>query len=291
MLATSSERRTLEVRAVGADAFEHIYPLLREFKNAKMSKNDWRKMLFAYSWEGRPERGFALYADEELVGFLGTIFSKRKIDGREQLVCNTSSWFVREPYRTASMHLLKPVLALRDCTIVNLTPTPRSYDIFEKMGFKPLEVERLLLPPVDFGFRGGSFASAPASIAPYLDNDEGTICREVSAVDNVHHVLLRRGTSQCYLVATRLRVKRVPLAELHYIGSPEFFWHNRALAHWALFRTMGVAGIAVDRRFAGGRDIRVAIHRGAKRLYRPQFPDTPPNAVDNLYSELMTLKV
>jgi hypothetical protein len=282
----------LEVRAVDADAFQQIYPLLLEFKNAKMSEHDWRKMLFAYSWEGRPERGFALYADGELVGFLGTIFSKRRIAGREQLVCNTSSWFVREAYRTASMLLLKPVLALRDCTIVNLTPTPRSYDIFKALGFKPLESERLLLPALaSSGLPCGSFISAPNEIEISLDADESKICRELSEVDGVYHVLLRRANRQCYLVATRLRVKNVPLAELHYIGDREFFWQNRALANWALFRTMRVAGIAVDSRFAGDRRFTFAIHRSAKRLYRQQFPDTPPDAVDNLYSELMTVKI
>lgn len=292
MLATSPERQTLEVRTVDANAFEEIYPLLLEFKNAKMSAADWRKMLFAYSWAGRPERGFALYAAGELVGFLGTIFSKRTIAGREQLVCNTSSWFVQESYRTASMLLLKPILALHDCTIVNLTPTPRAYEIFEKFGFKPLESERLLLPPiVSIGLRGGSFVGAPSEIGRYLEGDERTICRELSEFDGVYQVLLRRGNEQCYLVATRLRIKRVPLAELHYIGNTDFFWRNRGLAHWALFRTMRVAGISIDRRFAGSRRFAFAIRRSAKRLYRPLFADTPPEAVDNLYSELMTVKI
>jgi hypothetical protein len=54
---------------------------------------------------------------------------------------------------------------------------------------------------------------------------------------------------------------------------------------------MGVAGIAVDRRFAGSRRFGFAIRRSANRLYRPQFPDTAPCEVDNLYSELMTVKI
>ncbi len=292
MLAPSAGRQVLEVRAVGADAFEQIYPLLKEFKNPKMTERDWRDMLFDYAWEGRAERGFALYAGDEIVGFLGTIFSSRRIDGRDVLLCNTSSWIVREPYRTASILLLKPVLALRDCTIVNLTPTKRSHDIFEKLGFKQLESERLLLPPVILPWaRGASFITSPNEIAPLLDADERIICRDFSSVDGVRHLLLRRSGRQCYIVATRLQVRHVPFAELHYIGDHNFFWSNRALAHWALLRTMRVAGIALDRRFAGERNIRFAIRRSTRRLYRPQFHDIVPSAIDNLYSELMTVKI
>jgi hypothetical protein len=190
------------------------------------------------------------------------------------------------------MLLLKPVLALRDCTIVNLTPTKRSYEIFEKLGFKPLESERLLLPPpISFQFLRGSFISDPSEIAPYLDADEGIICRDLSGSPGVNHVLLRYRERQCYIVATRLEVRHIPLAELHYIGDRDFFWSNRALAHWALLQATGAAGVALDRRFAGERNVRFAIHRSTKRLYRPQFPDTPPEAVDNLYSELMTVKI
>jgi hypothetical protein len=292
MLAPNAERQLLEVRAVGASDFEQIYPLLKEFNNAKMREGDWRDMLFDYHWEGRPERGFALYARDEVVGFLGTIFSKRRIGGREQLVCNTSSWIVKEPYRTASMLLLRPVLALRDCTIVNLTPTQRSYEIFKKLGFKPLESERLLLPPpISLRFRHGSFTSDLSEIAPHLDADERTICRDLSPVDGVHQVVLKCAGRQCYVVATKLKVRGITFAELHYIGDREFFWKNRALAHWALLKTMGAAGVALDRRFAGERTVHFAIRRSANRLYRPQFPDTPPSALDNLYSELMTVKI
>jgi hypothetical protein len=292
MLAPSCERQVLEVRAVGANDFEQIYPLLKEFNNPKMRERDWRDMLFDYHWEGRPERGFALYAGNDVVGFLGTIFSKRRIGGREQFLCNTSSWIVKEPYRTASMLLLKPVLALRDCTIVNLTPTKRSYEIFEKLGFKPLESERLLLPPpISFQFVRGSFVSDPNKIVPHLDADEGMIFRDLSGVAGVYHVLLKYAGRRCYVVATKLKVRGLPFAELHYIGDRDFFWSNRALAHWALLQATGAAGVALDRRFAGERNVRFAIHRSTKRLYRPQFPDTPPEAVDNLYSELMTVKI
>lgn len=283
----------LEVRAVGAADFDAIAPLLDLFGNTKMSHEDWRAMLFTYPWWHGSERGFALYADGVAVGFLGTIFSNRTIDGRRETFCNTSSWIVREPYRSASIALLKPILALRDCTIVNWTPTERSYDIFKKLGFRPLETESLLLPPLapPASFLG-SFTHDPERLVPLLSAAEREIYRDLAAVrPNVAHVVLRRKRSTCYVVATRRMVRGVAVADVHYISDRALFWSLRGLAHVALWRVLGAYGMSVDRRFAPARAPRIALRRTALRLYRPANPQTPPEAIDGLFSEMMTLRL
>jgi hypothetical protein len=284
---------TIEVRPVGLESFDEIYPLLELFANPKMSRDDWRRMLFSYSWWDGRERGYAIFADGVPVGFIGTILSKRRVLGRDQMFCNTSSWIVREEYRSASLLLLKPILAMRECTIVNATPTKRSYDIFVKLGFRGLEDEQIVALPIvsPLGIVAGSFTSDPERIREGLREDERAILAQLSSSADVCHVLLRRGARTCYLVATRQRVKRMPFAAIHYVGDPEFLGENRALAHYAFLRAMGAAGIVLDGRFAKGGLRRLVFRRPAKRLYRPAWPETPPEAIDSLFSELMTLKV
>ncbi|TMA38660.1 MAG: hypothetical protein E6J82_17505, partial [Deltaproteobacteria bacterium] len=80
-----------EVRAVGAEAFEEIYPLLRLFPTTQMSKDDWHRMLFSTSWSDNPQRGYALYSGGKPVGFIATIFSKRELAGRLEPICSLSS--------------------------------------------------------------------------------------------------------------------------------------------------------------------------------------------------------
>ncbi len=283
----------IEVRAVGAEAFDDVYPLLLDFKNRKMSRDDWHRMLFSYRWWPGRERGFALYAGGSAVGFMGTIFSKRRILGRDEVFCNTSCWIVRDEHRSASILLLKPVLALRDCTIVNLTPTARSYEIFSKLGFKPLESEQLFLPPLASprSLLGGSFTSDPARVAAALDPLERELHDDLATSPRAHRILLRHANRTCYVVATLKRVKRVPLAEIHYAGDRDFFWEHRALAQLAALRTMGAAGLAIDRRFAPATLPAGTLRRPAKRLYRPAHPDTPPTAIDGLFSEMIALKI
>lgn len=283
----------VEVRAVGAESFDDIAPLLQLFENRKMQAEDWRRMLFDYPWaDGRP-RGFALYAGAAAVGFMGTIFSRRTLRGRERLLCNASCWIVREEFRSASILLLKPLLAMADCTLLNLTPTARSYEIFSKLGFRPLENERVLLAP--FADPGrlvrGTFALGN-DIAPNdLSSQERGLARELSSSPGVVQLVLRRGGERCYLVATLRHVKRVPVAELLHIGNIDFFWKNRALAHVAAWRALGAVGLALDARFAQGRTPAGSLRRPARRLYRPAQADLPPEAIDGLFSELMLLKI
>jgi hypothetical protein len=284
--------RGLEVRAVGEDAFDEIFPLLALFGNAKMSPEDWREMLFAHRWADGYERGYALYDEGVPVGFLGTIYSRRRVNGRSELFCNPSSWMVREPYRTTSIMLLKPMLARRDCTIVNLTPTGRSYEIFQKLGFRELESEQLiLLPPVTSIPRsaGGWFWANEKISLLSLSPEERDIYRRHPA--GVVHLLLQCGAESCYIVAAKRTVKRAPFAEILYIGDREFFWNARALVHAAVLRTMGAIGLLVDKRFADGRRLRGALRRPARRLYRPSRPGLAPLAIDGLFCELVRLKI
>lgn len=283
----------LEVRTVGIDDFDAIYPLLQSFGNQKMSPDDWRSMLFSYTWWDGPERGFALYADGTAVGFLGTIFSKRRIDGRDEVFCNTSSWIVREEYRHASLLLLKPVLAMRDCTIVNWTPTDRAYEIFAKFGFRHLESVQVLLPPIAHprGFFNASSTSDRHVLQAELRGNDRALYDALRSCVNVHHLLVRVGSRRCYVIATRGAYKRVPFAVVQYASDYDLFWEFRGAAHLGFARAMGAVGLSVDGRFAVGRKLGPSVSWPAKRLYRPAHPETPREAIDGLFSESMTLTI
>lgn len=285
----------IEVRPVGIESFEDIHPLLTLFPTRKMSKEDWRWMLFAYPWSDSPHRGYAMYADGKAVGFIGTIFSTRPLSGRMERICSLSSWIVLEPYRHASLLTLKPILALRDHTILNPTPSPVAYDIFFKLGFKPLESTRLILPPfpgITEAARAlsASYESSHEALERELVGEERAMYRDLCSSPVARHVLLRRGERKCYVVATPVHRRGIPFAEVQYIGDREFFWEHRILAHAALFRATHAMGLWVDSRFAAGRRPPLAIRWPARRLYRPTRDDITPEMIDGLYSEMMALR-
>jgi len=138
----------IQVRNVGPEAFDEVAPLLDALPNDAMSKADWRWVLFEYPWATRPPCGWALYAGEKIVGFIGALFSTRHMFGRVEKFCNPSCWIVLEQHRYAGPLLLSPIFALKDHTIVSLSPSPTVYKVFLKLGMQPLESEQLVLPPI-----------------------------------------------------------------------------------------------------------------------------------------------
>ena len=286
---------SIEVRPVGVEAFEDIHPLLLLFPTKKMSKEDWRRMLFTYPWSDSPHRGYAIYADGKAVGFLGTIFSARPLAGRMERVCSLSSWIVLKEYRHASLSLVTPILKLRDSTILNPTPSPAAYEIFSKLGFKPLESERLILPPLPgIGETAraftGSIVRSREILESELAGEERAIYRDLSSSPVAQHVLLRRGGRTCYVVATPIHRRGIPFAEIQYIGDRDFFWEHRILAHAALLRSTRAIALWVDGRFARGQRTPLALRWPAPRLYRPTRKEITPEMIDGLYSEMMGLR-
>jgi hypothetical protein len=288
----------IEVRSVGPEAFEEIYPLLRRLPNRVMAKREWRWLLFEYPWAPSAPRGWALYADGKAVGFIGAIFSARPLLGRVEKFCNPSSWIVLEQYRYASALLLRPILELKDHTILVHWLSPATYKVFSRLGLRPLESEQLVLPPVPRLAEAaralrGSFTLAPEEIRAELAGGERTIHEDMSSSPVAHHVLLRRSGRQCYLVATRSRKWGLPYADVHYLGDREFFWEHRILAQAALARSLGIAGltVAVDRRFLVGRSPPCALRLNMMRLYRPTREEIAPTVIDGLYSEHMGLRL
>jgi hypothetical protein len=284
-----------EVRAVGDEAFGEIYPLLREFPTPRMTSEDWRRMLFSAPWSDNPQRGYALYADGRAVGFIATIFSKRRIAGRVEPICNLSSWIMLPDYRSDVLKLLMPILKLRDHSILNPTPSPAAHGIFSQLGFVPLETERLILPPVPgfhdtAGTLSGSFTTSKGDLEQQLTGEERTIFQHHSWCAAARHVLLRRGDRACYLVATPVHKKGLPFAEIQYASDWNLFWELRLLGHAALFPTTRAVALLVDRRFAGGQRLPLSISWRCARLYRPAHKGIEPRMIDGLYSEMVNLK-
>jgi hypothetical protein len=286
-----------KVQSVGPEAFEEIYPLLGQLPSRAMSKQDWRWLLFEYPWAPGPPRGWALYVDGRPVGFIGAVFSARPLRGRVEKFCNPSSWIVLEQYRYASALLLRPIMALKDHTILSQWLSPAAYQLSATVGLRPLESEQLVLPPIPRPAEAiralrGSFTLAPEEIRAELTGDERTMHQDMSSSPVARHALLRRGGRQCYLVATPCRKWGVPYADVQYLGNREFFWEHRILAQAALALAMGVAGltVAVDRRFLVGRPPPLAQRMRMMRLYRPAHDAITPMMIDGLYSENMGLR-
>jgi hypothetical protein len=282
----------IRVEPATAAMFADVAPLLDKFDNPKITHGQWRS-LFDYPWScAESSRGFVLRDETQCVGFLGTIWSEREIGGRRERLCNLTSWITLPGYRNHSLLLLKPVLALRDCTITCHSPAPHLYPLYKKFGFSDLETHlRVILPwpslPPRLGL-GARVFTDPAHIAPRLDEAERRIL-EAHRVPGCGHLLIEARHGSCYLVFTRTRGRRHYFSHFHYIGAPSIFvrFLDRVKLHLlAVNRTLL---IMLDARLAAGLDLP---HSRLAPLAVPHVfrsSSLAPEQIDNLYSELILL--
>ena len=79
--------------------------------------------------------GYVIKIKNKIVGFVGTLISKRKINKKNYLYCNIHTWIVDKHHRIVS-HLLFTPLIKKKSIITVLSPQNRLVKTFQKMGFK-----------------------------------------------------------------------------------------------------------------------------------------------------------
>ena len=74
-----------------------------------------------------------------IVGFMGTIFSKKIHDNREHTYCNIHSWVVDKSYRINSFFLLIPIIK-KKIILTAFTPVKSLVGLLEKFDFKNTKI-------------------------------------------------------------------------------------------------------------------------------------------------------
>jgi len=273
--------------------FDAIYPLLQEFPGQSLSRELWRRMLFDQPWPvSESQRGYALFEGDTPVGFYGTMFSHRTVNGRPVRFCNLSSWIVKESHRAESLQILRPILALEDYVLVNPSPNAPVMPIFRRFGFEVLDDTQWLIAPLAgpgalWKAMGATLITDPVRIRERL-NDPGRAIHDHLQGSVAGEVLLARGERRCQVVATRSPWKgRWRLAHVRYAGDWEMFWETAPLIALGFLRTLGTVGLRVDGRNASGRMPSFAVRKtvALPPLYRPGGLGITPGDVDGLYAE------
>ena len=257
----------------------------------KGNEAKWRK-LFEYQWE-RDENycGLALKDDDLTIGFLGMIFSHRRVNGKVEKFCNITSWFVREDYRSRAIALLLPLHGMKDYTIIDLTPARNVYQIQNKLGFKDLDAKgRIMLP---FGRRLSRPQPSdmrvihdPAEIEKKLQGDHLTIFND-HKIFRCAHFMLTSKKGYCYLIYSKLQRKRIPYVHVHYISDRGLFAlfyreiRKSILSHCRAFFLL------IDSRLVNQLKLPFSFclpYRAPKQYLSSTLK---PAQIDNLYSELI----
>lgn len=138
---------TVCVRPADERDIDAVIPFLHAGLGPHWPPEAWRRLFEYPRVASQPNLGFVLESGDQIVGFLGAIYSERLMGGHLERFCNLSSWYILPQYRNLSLKLLMALLTQRGYTFTNLTPSERVVQVMKACGFRPLESHKLMYGP------------------------------------------------------------------------------------------------------------------------------------------------
>lgn len=241
------------VRKATEDDLYKVYVLLSNSTlNSAWIPLEMRRRMFQPVWGGPGDYyGYVMESDDEVVGFLGTLFTEREVAGEKHKFCEIHSWYVKEEFRKESMNLFLPVMSMRKLTLLNYTPTQAVYDISKKFGWSDLETTLLMFLPVPTPWslkRGIEVETRKHVIVQHLDEADKHIFLDHENVP-CHHFLVREknGTGYSYVIVKKLRLGRLrPFGRIVYASDNDLLFEHidRLRLYWCL--RLGLLFMAID---------------------------------------------
>lgn len=281
---------TIELRPIEAGDAAAVAEFLHANLDGAISAADWARAVDPRWQVDRPNLGFMLRADGEVVGTLVALYSERRIDGETKRLCNLGAWCVRADHRFHSLRLLKAALAQPGYHFTDLSPVTQVAELDRRLGFRDLDTRTALVAnlPRPARSRRVIVTSDPMAIEQLLDGEDLRIYRDHVGVGSVIHVALAEGEERCYVMLRSERRKRVPLAALLHVTNPSLLRrHPGRFASHLLLRHRFVGQLAELRLIGYRPRLSVDVRPFGYKLYRS--PDLRPDQVDYLYSELVCL--
>jgi len=285
------------IRKARGDDFERVYPLLLGFKDPHLKKEHWRQLFVDHSGLQNDHFGWVLVEGDDVVGFVGTIFSERTIRGGTVRLCNINSWIVKQEYRTHSLALFAKVIADSSVTLTNLSPSPHALKVTEKLGFTVIDKsERIILPvitPRSFMDRC-EVLTEPRAVEGALKGECLQFFRDHQLPFN-YHVLLRTQAGDCYVMMNRSHKTirgslQLPFARVHHIGAPDIFLRHLEKLVVRVAASLKVVAMIVDGRMLQGTVPWHSFKRpGEERKIAFRSKRLAAEDIDGLYTEAVLL--
>ena len=148
---------------------------LNENLSQERSPEDWAEA-FRQDWGvEKPNNGFLIRVDDQIVGGIGAIYAERLIRGKPEKFCNITSWCVLDQYRSQSMRLALALTSQPGFHFTDLTPTEVVSKTLQFLKFKPMNERQAVFPnfPWPFSMLAGVRAiTDPDKIEQVLSPEE-----------------------------------------------------------------------------------------------------------------------
>ena len=168
--------------------------------------------------------------NNKIVGFLGTVYSRRNINNNDIVCCNLTQWYVEKEFRMFAYAFLPPLLD-KKIIIYSHTPRPSIIGVYKKLGFEI----KVMKYTIGFSININSIFSKNYRRFVITDHDkeienalnvyDRKIYQDHTKYNCIHFIILdkKKILKPCYFVAKKIKKYHMGILDILYISNIEEF--------------------------------------------------------------------
>ena len=218
------------LRGIFDEDLDDVYCFLSKNFDPGVILDIWR-LAFNRSWmHEKPNNGFMLVANKTIVGVFCALYSQQQTRKGIQNICNTSTWFVLDEYRSHSLKLMAAMLAQKGFLFTSLSASPNVYELHRRFGFRSYVTTLVAipnLPKLNYVSKRLEILADPESMGRCLDSEVKQISIDHRDIPTVQQIVFHAADEALLVIFDIRRVRGVPATNIFYLSNPDMFYQNR----------------------------------------------------------------
>ena len=210
------------------------YPIcLNYLKNQKFLNYKKLINILKFSENNKYPIGYLMSNTEnKIVGFMGTFFSERIIENKQNIICNIHTWIVDKNFRLNAFFLIVPLIK-DNLNLTAFTPVPTLKGLLSKCGLNKKEFNyKIIINFKIFNIKNDQF---------YIEIDSEKIKNKLSQEDLInykrytdnhfHKILIidKESSNSIFIIASKIKKKGINVLNFFHVSNKYFFkkeWKN-----------------------------------------------------------------
>ncbi len=220
----------VSLREIFDEDLEDVYYFLSSNFDPELKLDIWLTA-FNHSWMSeKPNNGFMLEENGTVVGVFCAFYSQRKTRKGTQYVCNTSTWFVLDTYRSHSLRLMAAMLGQKGFFFTSLSASTDVYELHRRFKFQSYVTTIIAipnLPKLNYFSKQLEVLVDAESIGRSLDADIQQIRLDHIQIPTVQQIVFGAAGETLLIIFDIRKIRGIPATNIFYLSNPEMFYRKR----------------------------------------------------------------
>ena len=220
----------VNLREIFDEDLEDVFSFLSKNFDSKLNLDIWRSA-FGQSWmPEKPNNGFMLKESGTIVGVFCALYSQRPTQKGVQYVCNTSTWYVLDTYRSHSLKLMTAMLSQKGFLFTSLSASQNVHELHRRFKFQSYVTTLVAipnLPKLNYFSKKMEILDDLNSIGKYLDSKNRQISFDHMDIPTVQQIVFHTSNEPLLVIFDIRNVRGISATNIFYLSNPDIFYKNQ----------------------------------------------------------------